>query len=84
VKSGPQVSFVGMAFCESTARKRLTRTASRPDLVFVWPFGEPERERPAADSSEEVTLIVVAQFIGFDIADASFIHDSIGDCLGAD
>src|ERR1051325_4021379 len=31
VKSGPQVSFVGMAFSESRARKRLTRTASGID-----------------------------------------------------
>src|SRR6185503_5725797 len=37
VKSGPEVSFVGMAFPLSSARKRLTRAGGSPDGAAIWP-----------------------------------------------
>jgi hypothetical protein len=56
VKSGPEVSFVGIAFSLSRARKRLTRTRPGPDRAF--PSGEVERVCPAADPGEEVAMAV--------------------------
>jgi hypothetical protein len=56
VKSGPEVSFVGMATLLSCARKRLTRTGAGPDGAVVCPTGEAEGEAPAADAGEEVAL----------------------------
>jgi hypothetical protein len=57
VKSGPEVSFVGMAFALSRARKRLTRTGAGPDGSIVGPSGEPEGVGPSADAGEEMALV---------------------------
>jgi hypothetical protein len=76
VKSGPQVSFVGMAFSLSSARKRLTRTGAGPDRPFVWPAGEPERGAPSANPGEKMALCVSFEFIGFDFQDAPFVNDT--------
>jgi len=65
VKSGPEVSFVGMAFPLSSARKRLTGARSCP--AGSVPFGELECVWPSADPGEEVALVVVFEFIGFDV-----------------
>jgi hypothetical protein len=58
VKSGPEVSFVGMALSESRARKRLTRAGSGPDGPVVGPTGEAQGVGPSADSGEEMALRV--------------------------
>lgn len=76
IKSGPQVSFVGMAFSESRARKRLTRTTGGPDLSFAGPFGESQGETPAADAGEEVALVVSFEIGGFDFDDGSLVNIS--------
>ena len=55
VKSGPQVAFVGMAFPESSDRKRLTWTGACP--AWFLPSCEVESKRPSSDSCEEVALI---------------------------
>lgn len=56
VKSGPEVSFVGMAKLFASARKRLTWTGASPYGAVIAPPSEVEREGPSADSSEEVAL----------------------------
>jgi hypothetical protein len=67
VKSGPEVSLVGMAAQLSCARKRLTRAGAGPDGPVVGPSGEPKREAPAPDAGEEVALAVPAQVAGANI-----------------
>ncbi len=62
VKSGPEVSFVGMALPLSCARKRLTGTGAGPDGTA--PSGEGEGEGPAADAGEEVALVVAKEVVG--------------------
>jgi len=64
VKSGPEVSFVGMAFPLSRPRKRLTGTASGPDRFVVGPPGEAERVGPSTDAGEEVALRVSPEVVG--------------------
>jgi hypothetical protein len=64
VKSGPEVSFVGMALALSCARKRLTGTGAGPDGLVVGPAGEAERVGPAADPGEEMTLCVSLEVAG--------------------
>src|ERR1035437_1845470 len=49
IKRGPQVSFVGMAFPLSSARKRLTRTGAGPDWFISWPSSERESFRPSSE-----------------------------------
>jgi hypothetical protein len=71
VKSGPEVSFVGMAFALSRARKRLTRAAAGPDGSFIVPSGKPEGVCPSADAGEEVTLRVRFEVIGAHLEDRS-------------
>jgi len=44
----------------------------------VAPSGELERERPAANASEEVALGVAAHVVGLDFGDAPLIHVSSG------
>tara|TARA_R110000744_G_scaffold303459_1_gene412134 strand:- start:28 stop:459 length:432 start_codon:yes stop_codon:yes gene_type:complete len=56
VKSGPEVSFVFMAFSLSRARKRLTGTGAGPDGSVFGPSSKLEGVGPAADSGEEVAL----------------------------
>jgi len=63
VKSGPEVSFVGMAFPLSRARKRLTGTASGPHGSVVGPSGSSEGERPSSNPGEPVRLGVSSQVI---------------------
>jgi len=57
VKSGPEVSLVGMALAVSSARKRLTGTGAGPDGPVGGPAGKGKGERPAADAGEEVALL---------------------------
>lgn len=69
MKSGPEVSLIGMALPLSRARKRLTRTGAGPDCSTVWPSGEPEGNGPSADAGKEVTLGVAAEIVGLDVDD---------------
>jgi hypothetical protein len=56
VKSGPEVSLVGMATPLSCARKRLTWTGAGPD--GATPSCKVEGVVPAADAGEEVDTLV--------------------------
>ncbi len=58
VKSGPEVSFVGMALPLSRARKRLTGTGAGPQGGVVEPAGKPGCVGPPAEAGEEVALHV--------------------------
>ena len=73
VKSGPEVSLVGMTTSLSCARKRLTRTACGPDFSLGGPASEIERVRPSADSGEEMTLPKRSKLGGIEVEDASSI-----------
>lgn len=79
VKSGPQVSFVGMAFALSRARKRLTRTGAGPSGPVVGPSCQPQRVGPSADPGEEMTLSVSGKVTCLDIDDASFVNVTVRD-----
>lgn len=70
------MSFVGMAFSESCARKRLTRTTGGPDLSFAWPSGEPKGNGPSRNASKEMTLVVAFDVAGFDVDDGSLVNIS--------
>jgi hypothetical protein len=74
VKSGPHVSFVGMAFSLSSARKRLTRTGACPDTFVTGPSGEAQGERPSSDCGEEMALGIAGEFIWLYIHDTAFVH----------
>ena len=63
VKSGPEVSAVGMASLLSRARKRLTRAASCPDGSLVVPSCESEGIAPSADSGEKMVLVVSSKVV---------------------
>jgi hypothetical protein len=76
VKSGPKMSFVGVALALSRARKRLTRAGAGPDGAFVGPACPPKSKRPTADAGEEVDLGEVLEFLGADVGDGSVVHDS--------
>jgi len=67
VKSGPEVSFVGMAFSESRDRKRLTGDAAGPDGTVVAPAGAAEAVGPDTDAGEEVALVEAAEVGGGNI-----------------
>jgi hypothetical protein len=67
VKSGPEVSFVGMAFAESRDRKRLTWAGAGPDGAVVAPAGAAETVGPDADACEEVALVVASEVGGGNI-----------------
>jgi hypothetical protein len=84
VKSGPEVSFVGMALPLSRARKRLTGTGSGPDGAVIRPSGKPEAEAPASDPGEEMALVKAVEIVGIDIGDAPFVHDAGRDQPGPD
>jgi hypothetical protein len=75
VKSGPEVSLIGMALALSCARKRLTGTGAGPDGAA--PAGELERVGPAADAGEEVALVVSGEIAGTDIGDATLVHVAV-------
>ena len=83
VKSGPEVSFVGMAFSLSCARKRLTWTASGPDGA-VSPSGELEGEIPPGDAGEEMAAVESFNVISGDLLDASFVDFASHDVTGGD
>src|SRR5271166_3886292 len=57
VKSGPEVSFVGMTFSLSCARKRLTGTASGKHLPAP-PICAVERKIPSGDACETMNSVV--------------------------
>jgi hypothetical protein len=76
VKSGPEVSFVDMAFSLSSARKRLTGTGAGPDGAF--PSCEVEGVGPPSDAREEVTLAVSVEVIGFDINNVPLVNVANG------
>jgi hypothetical protein len=67
VKSGPEVSLVGMAVAESRDRKRLTWYAPRPDGTVVAPSGAAEGIVPDPDPGEEVALGVASEVVGGNI-----------------
>jgi hypothetical protein len=74
VKSGPEVSFVGMALPLSRARKRLTGTGAGPHGSVVGPICEPEGVGPACNAGEEMALDVAAQIVGSDIDDGTLVN----------
>jgi hypothetical protein len=76
VKSGPKMSFVGVALALASARKRLTRAGAGPDGAFVGPPCPPKSKGPPADAGEEVDLGEVSEFLGSDVGDGSVVHDS--------
>ena len=73
VKSGPEVSFVGIAFPLSSDRKRLTGKRGGPDLPVGGETGEDKRAGPAADAGEEVALPKRSKVVGFDVEDGPVI-----------
>jgi hypothetical protein len=77
VKSGPQVPSIGMAFSLSSARKRLTGTATSPDGLVFRPTGESQCVRPSSDAGEEVALDVTAQVAWSHVSDAPLVNVSI-------
>jgi hypothetical protein len=79
VKSGPEVSFVGMAASLSRARKRLTGTGSGPYWPFVGPAGEAEGIGPAENSAKEMCLAEPGEVCGIDVGNGSAINFAIGD-----
>jgi len=74
VKSGPEVSFVGMAFVLSCARNRLTRAGTSPD--WFAPAGEAKGKRPASDAGEEMALVVAGEVTCANVGNASFVNVS--------
>jgi hypothetical protein len=56
LKSGPEMSFVGMALPLSCDRKRLTGWASGPDGAVFGPAGVSEGASPDANPGEEMAL----------------------------
>ena len=76
VKSGPQVSLIGMATSLSRARKRLTRTGAGPDFPVLGPSGKGESEGPAADPGKEVALPKRSKVVGVEVEDAAGINGS--------
>lgn len=76
VKSGPQVSFIGMAFSVSRARKRLTGTGASPDFSVFGPSGKFECVGPASDSCEEMALRESVESARIQIGDTSFVNFS--------
>jgi hypothetical protein len=83
-KSGPEVSFVGMAFSLSSARKRLTRAACGPDGFVIGPSCEAQGEGPSADAGEEVRLGEAAEVIGPHFQNAAIVHHARGDQAARD
>jgi hypothetical protein len=61
VKSGPEVSFVGMATLLSCARKRLTGTGAGPHGAA--PSGKIEGVVPAPDAGKEVDALVSGKVV---------------------
>jgi hypothetical protein len=53
------MSFVGMAFSESSARKRLTWTGGGPDGSIFWPLGKAQGMGPTGDTCKEMALGIV-------------------------
>lgn len=77
VKSGPEVSFVGMALSLSSDRKRLTGTGAGPDGPIA-PSCELERVCPPADASEEMCLVKSSDIICVHFQDAAAIDFASG------
>lgn len=78
VKSGPEVSFVGMAFPLSSARKWLTRTGAGPNRSAVTPSGEAQGVGPAADAGKEVALAIAVKVACADFEDGALVNVSGG------
>jgi hypothetical protein len=76
------MSFVGMAFPLSCARKRLTRTGAGPDFAIFGPAGKGEGERPATESSEEVDVLTSKNIVGSEARDAALVNGSGGKMPG--
>jgi hypothetical protein len=77
-KSGPEMSFVLMAFVLSSARKRLTRTGACPDWAIVCPSCKSKRKAPSADAGEEMALGIAFEIIRSDINNGPFIDIARG------
>ncbi len=73
VKSGPEVSLIGMAFALSRARNRLTRTGAGPDGSSIGPAGEAQGVGPSADTGEEMALRVASDVIGLHLLNVALI-----------
>ena len=84
MKSGPEVSFVGMAFALSSARKRLTRAGAGPDSAVIGPSGKPERVGPSADAGKEMALVVSGEVARAHVNDASLVNVSARDEVRGD
>jgi hypothetical protein len=66
-KDGPEVTLVGFAFTLAGLAEWLTGATACPNRSRVWPAGESECERPAADSGEKVLLCVSGEFMRRDV-----------------
>ena len=83
VKSGPEMSFVGMALSLSSARNRLTWAAPGPDWA-VSPSGDLEGQIPSGDPGKEMAAVVSFKVIGSNLLDASFVDFARRDAPGGD
>jgi hypothetical protein len=77
VKSGPEVSLVGMAFALSRARKRLTGATGGPDFSVIGPIGKTEGVGPSANAGEEMALPKRSKLVGVDFDDAAGINGAL-------
>ena len=83
VKSGPEVSFVGMALSLSRARKRLTWAAPGPDGA-ITPYGDLQGEIPSGDPGEEMAAVESFKVISGNLLDASFVDFASRDVPSGD
>jgi hypothetical protein len=78
------MASVCMALSLSSARKRLTGAASRPNGSVIWPASQAEGVAPTPNPGEEVALGVAAHVVGLHVFDAPLIHVSRGDVPSGD
>jgi hypothetical protein len=52
----PEIPRVGVSPAFACGGVGLAGAGAGPDLAVLWPVGETERERPAADSGKEVDM----------------------------
>jgi hypothetical protein len=72
--NGPQVARIFKAAMPARDRERLTWATACPNRSSVGPSGTAQREGPATDTSEEVTLLVATQVIGVNGGDTARVN----------
>jgi hypothetical protein len=75
---GPEVPLVIKRSSFACRGERLARTGTGPNRSSIRPSGESKRERPTADTGEEVGLGVAAHVARVHVPDAALINVSIG------